>query len=274
MALRRPSPAILGSIALHVGVAALALLSWPRESPLKPMTSSVPVSIVSSEVIEAGPADNPSEEPVTEDGATAPMEPVEAPPQPTPAPPTPPAPVTPRPPTRVTPPPAPTPRPTPARPTPSPPARPSPPRPNPTPPSPAPRRNEPSLDLSTLAGPPRPTGNPGRPRTGQQGAGQASQNTGPQITASFNKVYQFWNPPCQTPSVNQMRIQMDVTLSPSGRIVSGPTLVSPQSGAVWRAVADGAMQALIASQPFEAPLGFEGGQYRPTFNVERACRNQ
>jgi len=274
MALRRPSPAVLGSIALHVGVAALALFSWPRESPLKPMTSSVPVSIVSSEVIEAGPADNPSEEPVTEDGATTPMEPVEAPPQPTPAPPTPPAPVTPRPPTKVTPPPAPTPRPTPTRPTPSPPARPTPPRPTPTPPSPAPRRNEPSLDLNALAGPPRPTGNPGRPRTGQQGAGQASQATGPQLTAIFNQVYPNWNPLCDVPGADQLRIQIDVTLSADGRITDGPTLLSPQSGSVYRAAADSALRALRQTAPFDVPAGFPGGSFRPTFNTERACRNR
>ena len=50
--MRRPSPAILGSIALHVGVLALALVSWPKE-PLPTVPSSVPVSIVSSEVVAA-----------------------------------------------------------------------------------------------------------------------------------------------------------------------------------------------------------------------------
>ena len=46
--MRRPSPAILGSIALHAGVVALAFVSWPRErDEPKPLVSSVPVSIVS-----------------------------------------------------------------------------------------------------------------------------------------------------------------------------------------------------------------------------------
>lgn len=254
----KSSPALIASVLLHAGAAGLLFVAWPKDDLPAPAPESVPVSIISSEVIEAAAPDNPSDEPVVEDGATAPVEtPPEVAPQPTPPAPTPP-------------PPAPRPSPTP-RPTPPEKARPTPPR--PTPPSPAPKRNAPSLDLDALAGPPRPRPNPGRAATGQQGAGQASQASGA-AAASFNRVYDRWNPPCQTPGATSMRIQMDVTLSPAGRITSGPTLVNPQSDAVWRAVANGAMQALVASQPFDVPPGFEGGRYRPTFNVERACRNQ
>ncbi|RZJ16232.1 MAG: hypothetical protein EON91_14020, partial [Brevundimonas sp.] len=71
--MRRPSPAIIGSIALHAGVVALALVSWPRKEP-RPLPSSVPVSIVSDMVIAAAPADNPQPEPSPDDGATAPVE--------------------------------------------------------------------------------------------------------------------------------------------------------------------------------------------------------
>lgn len=260
MASSRPSPAILGAILLHAGVAAMFFVRWPEsEAEILPTVSSVPVSIVSDVPVEAAAPDNPSEEPVTEDAATAP---VEAPPEPTPPAPTPP--------TSAPPPPRPTPTPTP-RPTPP---RPTPPRATTTPPRPAPpSRTEPSLDLDSLAGPRRPAPTPGpRAPTGQQGRGQAPQATGPQLMASFNNVYGVWNPPCQTPGVTEMRVQMDVTLAPNGRISSGPRLVSPQSGAVWQAVASGAMQALIASQPFDVPAGFEGGTYRLNFNTERACR--
>lgn len=259
MAASRPSPAILGALLLHAGVAAMFLIRWPEsEAEIMPTVSSVPVSIISSAVVEAAAPDNPSEELVTEEAATAP---VETPPEPVPPTPTPPAP-TPRPA------PTPPPRPTPPRPTPP---RPTPPR--PTPPRPAPAQPQPSLDLEALAGPRRPAPTPGpRPATGQQGRGQAAQATGPQLMASFNNVYGVWNPPCQTPGVTEMRVQMDVTLAPNGRISSGPRLVSPQAGNVWQAVASGAMQALIASQPFDVPPGFEGGTYRLNFNTERACR--
>ena len=59
--MRRPGIATIGSIGLHAAVVALALIPWPRkDAPV--MVSSVPVSIVSSEVAAAAPADNPSDE--------------------------------------------------------------------------------------------------------------------------------------------------------------------------------------------------------------------
>ena len=290
--MRRPSPAIVGSLALHAGVVALALVSWSSKDEPKPLVNSVPVSIVSDIEIAAAPADNPQPEPSPEDGATAPVEtppePVPPEPKPTPPPPAPrPTPVpprpTPRPPEKAPAPrptPAPTPRPTPPRPAPTPPekARPTPPTPaRPTPPAPtrpAPTRPAPGLDLDALAGPPRPTPNRGRPATGQQGAGTASQATGPQITAIFNQVYPNWILPCDIPGADELRIQVDLTLSADGRITRGPSLVNPQSSAVYRAAADGALRALRQTAPFDVPAGFPGGQYRPTFNTERACANR
>lgn len=280
--MRRPSPAVLGSIALHAGVVALAFVSWPKETEEpKPLVNSVPVSIVSEETIAAAPADNPQPEPSPDDAATAP---VSAPPEPTPPvpEPTPPRPTPTPPPPR----PAPTPRPTPPRPQPTPPrptpptpekARPTPPRPTPpVTPRPAPKRDEPSLDLDALAGPTRNTNQRGRPATGQQGAGTASQATGPQITAIFNQVYNNWSlsVACNMPGGDQLRIQVDLTLSADGRITRGPTLVNPQSSAVYRAAADDALRALRQTAPFNVPDGFPGGAYRPTFNTERACRNR
>ncbi|WP_447910693.1 hypothetical protein [Brevundimonas bullata] len=289
--MRRPSPAILGSLALHAGVVALALVSWSSKvDEPKPLVNSVPVSIVSDIEIAAAPADNPQAEPSPEDGATAPVEtpPEPVPPEPTPTPPAPrPTPVppspAPRPPEKAPAPrptPTPTPRPTPPRPAPAPPekARPTPPTPaRPTPPAPArpaPARPAPGLDLDALAGPPRPTPNRGRPAAGQQGSGQASQATGPQITAIFNQVYPNWILPCDIPGADELRIQVDLTLSADGRITKGPTLVNPQSSAVYRAAADGALRALRQSAPFDVPAGFPGGPYRPTFNTERACANR
>ncbi|WP_428150637.1 hypothetical protein [Brevundimonas sp.] len=257
----RPSLAILGAILVHAAVVAMFLIRWPEsEAEIMPTVSSVPVSIISSAVVEAAAPDNPSEELVTEEAATAP---VETPPEPVPPTPTPPAP-TPRPT------PTPTPRPTPPRPTPP---RPTPPR--PTPPRPAPPQPQPSLDLDALAGPRRPAPTPGpRPATGQQGAGQAAQATGPQLTAIFNQVYPNWTLPCDIPGANQLRIEMDVTLSADGRITAGPTLRNARSDSVYRAAADGALRAIRQTAPFDVPQGFPGGAFRPTFNTERACRNR
>ncbi|QSF54174.1 hypothetical protein [Brevundimonas fontaquae] len=292
--MRRPSPAILGSLALHAGVIALAfvMVSHKTDEDETPLVASVPVTIVSEEVIQAAPADNPQPEPSPDDAATAPVQqpdpvpptPEPTPPQPQPRPtPTPPRPTPPRPAPTPTPTPKPTPTPTPPRPTPRPqPPTPAPPtkaqptpRPaTPAPARPAPQRTEPSLDLDALAGPTRPTNNRGRPATGQQGAGAASQATGPQITAIFNQVYPNWILPCDIPGADQLRIQVELTLSADGRITRGPSLINAQSSDVYRAAADGALRALRQTAPFDVPQGFPGGVYRPTFNTERACRNR
>ncbi|MDP3369458.1 MAG: hypothetical protein Q8M32_06375, partial [Brevundimonas sp.] len=75
--MERPGSALIASIVLHaavvLGVLGFGLLGFTRE-PL-PVITAVPVSIVSDIVIEAAPADNPSEELVTEDATTAPVAP-------------------------------------------------------------------------------------------------------------------------------------------------------------------------------------------------------
>jgi len=258
--LERPGSSLAASIAVHaaviLGVLGYGLLGYTR-APMN-VETAVPVSIVSDTVIEAAAADNPDDELVTEDAATAPV--AETPPEPAPPEPAPP---------RPTPTPAPVKKATPPRPTPP---RPTPPRPQP--PRPTPPR-EPTLDLDALAGPPRPGPRPGpRPPTGQSGVGAASQATGPQITAIFNQVYPNWILPCDIPGANALRIQMDVTLDEQGRITAGPTLIGARSDPVYRAAADGAVRAIRQTAPFDVPTGFPGGRFRPTFITERACRGR
>jgi hypothetical protein len=261
--LERPGSSLLASIAVHaavvLAVVGYGLLGFTR-APLD-VESAVPVSIVSETVIEAAAADNPDNELITEDAATAPVAPTPpepVPPEPLPAPP------------RPTPAPAPVKKATPPRPTPP---RPTPPR--PTPPRPTPPPREPTLDLDSLAGPPRPGPRPGpRAPTGQTGAGAAPRATGPQITAIFNQVYPNWILPCDIPGADALRIQMDVTLDERGRITAGPTLIGARSDPVWRAAADSAVRAIRQTAPFEVPAGFPGGPFRPTFVTERACRGR
>lgn len=90
----------------------------------------------------------------------------------------------------------------------------------------------------------------------------------------FQQIIPNWILPCDVPGARNLRIQMDVTLSADGRIVSGPTLVGARSDPVWRASADGAIRALRQTAPFDVPAGFTGGAYRPTFNTEEACRGR
>jgi len=246
--LERPGSSLLASIAVHaavvLAVVGYGLLGFTRE-PLN-VESAVPVSIISETVIEAAAPDNPDDELITEDAATAPVAPT--PPEPVPPEPAPP------------PPPRPTPTPAPVK--------------KATPPRPTPPR-EPTLDLDALAGPPRPGPRPGpRAPTGQTGAGAAPQATGPQITAVFNQVYPNWILPCDIPGADNLRIQMDVTLDEQGRITAGPTLIGARADPVWRAAADGAIRAIRQTAPFDVPSGFPGGRFRPTFVTERACRGR
>ena len=88
------------------------------------------------------------------------------------------------------------------------------------------------------------------------------------------QVIPNWIVPCATPGARQLRIQVDVTLSADGRITAGPTLVSPRADPIYRATAEGALRALRQTAPFDVPTGFTGGNFRPSFNTEEACRNQ
>lgn len=270
--MRRPSPAILGSILLHAGVAGLALISWSRSEPPR-FASAVPVSIVSEMTVEAAAADNPSETPETEDGATAPVETSDAPePQPQPTPP-PPAPA---PPPRPTP--TPTPRPTPPRPNPTPPekARPTPPRPNPPQPSrPGPRRPEPSLDLDALAGPRTPRPNPGRPATGQQGRGTAPQAIGrASLQALAAQITPHWVLNCDLPGADDLTISIRVRLNDQGRVVGTPQLVQPRNDPTWRAASDSMMRAIRAAAPFDMPADYEEQDIPFSFRTATMCRNR
>ncbi|HYC69288.1 hypothetical protein [Brevundimonas sp.] len=257
--MERPGSALIGSVVVHATVIGAVLLAMVLSGgrPQRQIVNAVPVSIVSDQMVLAGPADAPSEAPAVDTAAAPPVEaPEPPPPAPTPVP-------TPRPPEKAV-----TPRPTP---------RPVPPR-RPSTPPPAERRETPrpreeTLDLGKLAAerrnnsPRRDT----RPPSGQQSSGTAGQSTGPLVTAMFEQVYPNWTPPCQTPGAADLRILMDVTLDARGRIIDGPTLVGARNDPVWRAVAAGAMQAMVRTAPFDVPPGFTGGEYRPAFNVARAC---
>ncbi len=293
--MRRPSPAILGSLALHAGMIALAFVTFSHkvDEDETPLVASVPVTIVSEEVIQAAPADNPQPEPSPDDAATAPVQqpdpvpptPEPTPPQPQPRPtPTPPRPTPPRPAPTPTPTPTPTPRPTPPRPTPPRPQPPTPtpptkaptnPRPaTPAPARPAPQRPEPSLDLDALAGPTRTTNNRGRPATGQTGAGTAGRATGPQLAALGAQVTPNWNLNCDLPGMDSLVIRVTVRLTADGQIVGTPRLEQPRSDATGRAASDAMLRALRATAPFNVPAGFQAQEVPFRFETARQCGNR
>ncbi|MFN7621332.1 MAG: hypothetical protein ACK5RN_14585 [bacterium] len=256
--MERPGTSLLASIAVHaavvLAVVGYGLLGFTRE-PLN-VESAVPVSIISDTVIEAAAPDNPDDEPVTEEAATAPV-------VPTPSMPVPPEPVPP------TPAPVPVKKATPARPVlprTTPPPRPQPPRPTP------PRREE-TLDLDSLAGPPRPGPRPGpRPPTGQQGQGTAPRAIGrASLQALASQVTPYWNVSCDLPGSDDLTIGVRVTLDQRGAIVGSPRLTQSRGDPVWRAAADGVLRAMRAAAPFEMPADYQQQEIAFSFRTATMC---
>lgn len=261
----RRALAIVGSIVLHVGVLALALVMLLRQ-PERPevVIGSVPVTVVSEIQRQAAPTPAPAEEvfdEVTPDAVETPEpEAPEPAPDPTPTPPRPQ-------PQRPTPPrPTPTPTPTP---------RPQPPQPRPDRPTP-PRRETESLNLDDLTGggqrqPNRPQ-RPGRPAT-ESGAGDAPVATGQQVALFGRQVIPHWNLTfCEMAGGDALSIRMRLTIDGRGRITEGPTLISPQSGPVWRAASESALRAVRAAAPYEVPDGYESSNVTFRFETADACR--
>jgi hypothetical protein len=275
--LERPGSALVASILVHaavvLGVIGYGLLG-PARPPLK-VEMAVPVSIISETTIEAAAPDNPAEELITEDAATAPPPPVAAPPEPAPPAPAPPVPT---PPVKKAPTPSPRPTPTPPRPEPNPRPTPAPPQTQPTPPRPAPSppRREETLDLDALAGPPRPATRPGtQAATGQTGRGAAPRAVGQaSLQALAGQVTPHWDVNCDIPGGDDLTIGVRVTLDARGRIVGSPRLTQPRSEPGWRAAADSVLRAMHAAAPFNMPAGYEQQELAFSFRTASMCGNR
>lgn len=261
--MKAPGPGTIGSIVLHAGLGALLFVSWP-DKPLPPApTEGIRVSVISDVQVEAAAADNPSEELITEDGASAPPPEVEAPPEPQPQP-TPPT--TPRP-REKAPAPTPTPRPPVTRPATPPKTQPTPPR----QPAPQPRREEPSLDFDRLSKRPNEGDRNRRPSTGDAGRGRAPQALGrADISALGRQIRPVFN--CDLPGADSVNVQVSVRLSESGRIVGTPRLVSPRSDPAYRAISEAVLRGIRAAAPFDLPVGYQEQDITFGFNSATQCR--
>jgi outer membrane biosynthesis protein TonB len=252
--MKAPGPGTIGSIVLHAGLGALLFLSWP-DKPLPPApTEGIRVSVISDVQVEAAAADNPSEELITEDGATVPQPETEVPPTPQPEP--------------TPPPPTPAPRKTPT-PAPRPPVT-RPPTPQPRPPAPAPKRDEPSLDFDRLAKRPNEGRTNRRPNTGDAGQGQAPRALGrADISALGRQVRPVFN--CDLPGADSVTVQVSVRLSPSGAIVGTPRLISPRGDPAYRAISEAVLRGIRAAAPFDMPAGYEEQDITFGFNSASQC---
>lgn len=243
----RPSPAIIGSIALHAGVGALLFFVLTQRPPEPtPLVTSIPVSIISDTItVEAAPGENPTDEVVPET-ETAP------PPEPTPPPPTP-------------------------RPTPIPNKTTTPPRP-PRPPVTQPRE-EPSLNTEDLlSGSRRRADRNNRrnlPPSGDRGQSTAPRAIGQgDLRALAGQIAQNWSVPCELPGGDNLTISVRVRLGEDGRVIGTPRLTQNRSDATWRAATDTMLRAIRASAPFDMPAGYEEQEITITFQTARFCGNR
>lgn len=257
------SPAAIGSVALHVAVAAAFMISWGSRD-LK-VGAVVPVTIVSSAPdVDTRPA---VQAPETQEAQTeAPV--AEAPPEPVPPPPKP-----------VPPPPTPT-----AKPTPKPAEK----APTPTPAPKAPAKPAPkSLDLDALSAsltvparnaPQRPSSaakGPTRPET----APVARQTTGSGLAAGAalqglaEELQRRWNPNCDVEGGRDVVVRVTFQLGAGGQVVGDvQTQIQGVKTPVATAASERAVRAVYAAAPFRGlPREFYGDRVAVNFNAREAC---
>jgi len=260
------SPALVGSIGLHLLVVAAILIGpWKPSKPV-PIGESVPVTIVTE-----GPTNvRPAIEDVVDRTAQTEEPTPEAEPQP-------PAPV-----------PAPTPTPAPAPPKTVAPAPTPTPKPTPTPTKPVKAKPEPDFFASlekTLAKTPKAAGKPvanaARGPTRQETATQARPGAGAMtglqaaaINGMKDEIQRRWNPNCEVEGGGAVQVKVSFKLANGGRIVGQVTAggAETSSDSVVKAAADRAIRAVYQSAPFEGlPPDYYGQQLNLNFKARDAC---
>ncbi len=266
--MQRIGPATVLSALLHVGLFLLLFLGWT--SAPKPLpVASVPVQLVSSVPMHqqaAAPVDELAvKTPVPE---PAPEEPAK--PEPTPAPKLP----------------VPVPQKEIAKPEPK--AAPAPPdknglkKPQPDKNAKAPAA-KPSLDLNALS---QLAASPSKSKTRQQaqanthktdgtsnfGSAPADAGTNTALKALTDRLIQLWSPNCDVPGGNLVQPDIKFTISPNGRVTTGPDWVNKRSDPVWEAGAARAQQAVKRGELYsDLPDGLYNRPLIITFDAKTAC---
>jgi outer membrane biosynthesis protein TonB len=254
----------MGSVALHVAVAAALLISWRFERNLK-FGSAVPVTIVTDAPTQDVPAAVEAPETQT---AQAEQPAPQAPPEPTP--PTPqPAPEPPQP------------RPAAAKPAPPKPA----PKPQPTPKAEAKPKPEKSLDLDALAATlskmTRTSGakassaprGPARAATAPQASKGLSQGGQAALEGLVSDLERRWNPNCEVEGGRDVVVRVSFSLSSTGQLVGdvGSQIASSQTPAA-KVGEERAVRAVYAAAPFKSlPRELYGQKIIVNFDAKRAC---
>jgi len=254
------SPAAVGSLALHAGVAAALMISWgARDLKVGAVT---PVTIVSSAPdLDTRPAiEGPTEQTALTETPVpdAPSTPEPPEPQPQPAPPTPPQP---------------TPKTTPT--------------PKAAQPKPAPKKDT-SQDffasLEQTLSKSRPAG--GRPSPAPKGQNRAETSTTPRNTAGsglaagadmqglVQELQRRWNPNCEVEGGRDVVVRVVFNIGSGGQLVGQVTSEVRQGGnsPVARTAAERAERAVYAASPFRGlSRDYYGQRIAVNFNAREAC---
>lgn len=256
------SPAALGSIALHVGVAVALLISWPWSKDLK-VGAVVPVTIVANApATDLAPAEHAPVEQTAQTEAPVPDAPAEVvppPPQPTPTPPAP------------APKPVPTPAPTKAV------EKPAPQKPQPKP--------EKSLDFDALLAS-LPKSKSAAPKASSAPKGPTRAATAPEarpnlgsgnaaaaLSGLTEELQRRWNPNCEVEGGRDVAVRVTFQIGAGGQLVGEPAaqIRGGQPG-VAQAAVDRAIRAVYAASPFRnLPREFYGERIAVNFNAREAC---
>lgn len=261
---RETSPALLGSLLLHVTFAALLIISWSLNRNLKE-GSVVPVTIVST----APPSDDvrPAEQaPIEQSAATdepVPTAPMEAAP------------------------PAPQPKPTPPPPTPAPTPKLVKPIPTPAPAKPAPpAKPEKSLDLDALSASISKMTRPAKPSSAPKGPAHAEtapvarQTVGTGVSALamnglVTQLRRHWNPNCEVEGARDVNIKVTFAIGANGQVDPGSASANGAENSanpVVKAAAERAIRSVytVASLKLITP-DFYGQRVSANFTGNEAC---
>jgi outer membrane biosynthesis protein TonB len=269
------SPALAGSAALHLAIAAMFLISWPWAREIK-IGASVPVKIVTNApTTDLRPAIEALEEQTAAAEAPVPNESLQAPAPPTPEPQPAPAPAAPASVAPKTPPPKPTPAPAlSAKPQPT---KPAPPKTQP--------RQEVDLDklLASVSKGGRPSGSTrssaARGATQAETATQARPAAGTGLSANAmagmaEELQRRWNPNCEVEGGRDVSLKVTFNLGRGGQVVGEVSAGGQErsSNPVVQAAAERAIRAVYAASPFRGvPPGFNGDRIAVNFDAKKAC---
>jgi len=256
------SPAMIASLALHLGVFGLAFVSWPWTRDLA-VGASVPVNIVSNAPdTNLRPAiQAPEDQTAQTEQPVADAPPEAAAPDPTPVP-TPPAP----------------------KPAPAPPAKAT--EKAPSKPAPKPQKAA-GLDLDALAADVAKAAKSSGSRTSSAPRGQARAETakvarpdlGDGMAANALKgladeLQRRWNPNCEVEGGRSIKVRVTFTLGAGGQVVGQVEAGGKErsANAVEQAAAERAIRAVHQAAPFKTlPRDFYGDRIAVNFNAAEAC---